>query len=49
MEILNLLGQTVLTAKNEETIDINHLEKGVYFLMVSNKNGLKAITKVVKE
>ena len=49
VEILNLLGQTVLTAKNEESIDINHLEKGVYFLMVSNNNGLKAITKVVKE
>ena len=49
IEVRNVLGQIILNAKNEEAIDINYLEKGVYLLMVSNKNGLKAITKVVKE
>ena len=49
VEIRNLLGQMVMTAGKVETIDLNSLEKGVYFLIVSNKNGMKAVTKIIKE
>ena len=49
MEICNILGQVVLTAGKVETIDLSSFEKGVYFLMVSDKNGLKGVTKIVKE
>ena len=49
VEICNLLGQIVLQAEKVETIDLSKLEKGVYFLIASNKNGTKAVTKVIKE
>ena len=49
VEIFNLLGQMVLTAGKVETIDLSDLEKGVYFLMVSEKNGRKSVTKIMKE
>ena len=49
VEICNLLGQMVLTAGKVETIDLSDLEKGVYFLMVSEKNGRKSVTKIMKE
>ena len=49
VEICNLLGQIVLTAGKVETIDLGDLEKGVYFLITSNKNGAKTVTKVIKE
>ena len=47
--LYNLLGQVVLQAEKVETIDLSKLEKGVYFLIASNKNGTKAVTKVIKE
>ena len=49
VEIYNLLGQMVLTAEKVETIDLSNLENGVYFLIASNKEGKRSITKVVKE
>ena len=49
IEIRNLLGQVVLQAEKVETVDLNHFEKGVYFLIASNKNGAKTVTKVIKE
>ena len=49
VEIRNLLGQLVLSAKNVETIDMSDLEKGIYFLMVSNKVGSTSVTKIIKE
>ena len=49
VEIRNLLGQIVLQTEKVETIDLSHLEKGVYFLIASNKNGTKTVTKVIKE
>lgn len=49
IEVRNVLGQLVLRAKETETIDLIHLKKGVYFLTTSNKNGIKAVSKVIKE
>lgn len=49
VEIRNLLGQMVLCAENTSDIDISDLENGVYFLIASDKNGARTITKVVKE
>ena len=49
IEIRNTLGQLVFEAKNIETLCLEGLEKGVYFLIASNKNGLKTVTKVIKE
>ena len=49
VEIYNLMGQIVLQAEKVETIDLSDLEKGVYFLIVSNKNGARTVTKVIKE
>ena len=49
LEIRNLLGQLVLEARKAETLSLEGLEKGVYFLIASNKNGVKTVTKVIKE
>ena len=49
LEIRNILGQLVLEARKTETLSIEGLEKGVYFLIASNKNGTKVVTKVIKE
>ena len=49
VEICNLLGQIILQAEKVETIDLSNLEKGIYFLIISNKNGTKAVSKVIKE
>ena len=49
VEIRNLLGQLVLSAEKTETIDMSDLEKGIYFLIISNKNGVRSVTKVIKE
>ena len=49
VEVLNMLGQIVLQAEKAETIHLESLENGLYFLSVSDKNGKKSIIKVVKE
>ena len=49
VEIRNLLGQIVLTAEKVETIDLSCLEKGVYLLIISGKNGSKRVIKIIKE
>ena len=49
VEVRNLLGQLVLQAEKAEAIDLSNLESGVYFLIINNKNGMKAITKIIKE
>jgi len=49
VEICNLLGQVVLQAEKVETIDLSNLEKGIYFVMVSDKKGMKTVTKIIKE
>ncbi|MBR6930724.1 MAG: C10 family peptidase [Bacteroidales bacterium] len=49
VEICNLLGQVVLHAEKVDGIDLSNLRKGVYFLIASNKIGLKTVTKLIKE
>ena len=49
VEVRNVLGQLVLQATKAETIDISSLENGVYFLLVTDKNGRKCVTKIIKE
>ena len=49
IEVRNVLGQLVLKAKETESINLSGLENGVYFLIISDKNRTKAVTKVVKE
>ena len=49
IEVRNLLGQLVLQAKETNAIDLSGLENGVYFLMVTDQNGLKTSIKVVKK
>lgn len=49
VEVFNLTGQCVLQSEKAEAIDINHLEKGVYFLILSDRDGKKSITKIIKE
>ncbi len=49
MEVYSLVGQRIMSAEKAETIDLSNLEKGIYFLIISNKNGTKAVSKVIKE
>jgi hypothetical protein len=49
VELYNLIGQLMLSKENTNDIDLGDFEKGVYFLIASNKNGTKTVTKVIKE
>ena len=49
VEVLNMLGQIVLQVEKAEAINLESLEKGIYFLNVSDKNGQKNVIKVVKK
>ncbi|MCR5658426.1 MAG: C10 family peptidase [Bacteroidales bacterium] len=49
VEIHNLLGQPIKEARNAETINLEGLKRGIYFLIVSDMNGRKTVTKVIKE
>ena len=50
--VTNLNGQVVLTQKsinkNQVNLDLNSLQKGVYFAVVKSENGLVATKKIVK-
>ena len=49
VELYNLIGQLMLSKENTNDIDLGDFEKGVYFLIASNKNRTKTVTKVIKE
>ena len=49
VEVRNVLGQLVLRATKVDLLDISDIENGVYFLMVSDNNGKKTVTKIIKE
>jgi hypothetical protein len=52
IEVINFLGQTVFTQSNininEKTIDLSHLNNGVYFVRVASETGT-SIQKFVKQ
>ncbi len=49
MEVRNILGQLVIEAEKAETLNLAGLEKGIYFLVLSDKDGAKSVTKIIKE
>jgi len=49
VELYNLQGQLLLDTESTENIELNGFEKGIYFLIVSDKQGNKSATKVIKE
>ena len=49
VEIRNVLGQLMMQAENATTLSLDLFEKGVYFLIVKNNEGLEAVAKVIKE
>ena len=52
VEVLNMLGQKVLSAQgegNELRIDLATLPAGIYFVNVTDEEGRKCVRKVVKE
>ena len=49
IEVRNVLGQLIMSLDSDESIDLGELEKGVYFLSVSDKHGLITVTKIIKE
>ena len=49
VEVRNVLGQLVMKATKAEVLDISNLENGVYFLRISDKDGAKSVTKIIKE
>ena len=48
-ELYNLVGQLMFSKENPNEIDLSDFEEGIYFLVISDKNGAKSITKVIKE
>ena len=48
VEILNIIGITVLHVRNQNTIDISGLRRGVYFLKLSSSNE-SYIQKIIKD
>jgi hypothetical protein len=49
VKLMNLQGQTVLNNISDKTININHLNTGIYFLEITNQDNLKVIRKIIKK
>ena len=49
IEVFNILGQTVLQAEKVESINLEGLEKGIYFLRVYDSNSNSNVIKIVKK
>ena len=45
--IYNALGQVVFQADNQNLIDVNHLEKGAYFVKVFTDKGYETLPLVL--
>lgn len=48
LEILNALGQTILTFQNENEINLGNVVKGIYFLKITFENGEIGVKRFVK-
>ena len=50
VEVFNIMGQSVLSInENLETIDISHLQSGVYFVRLKTNNGEKTLKLVIEK
>ncbi len=48
IELYNLLGQVILSNRNQNSIDLSALNSGIYFIRIKNVNGLFGTSEVVK-
>ena len=50
VDVLNIMGQSVLSInENFETVDIGHLQNGIYFIRIKTTEGEKTVKLVVKK
>ena len=50
VEVFNIMGQSVLNInKNLETVDISHLQGGVYFVCLKTNDGVKTLKLVIEK
>ena len=50
VDVLNIMGQSVLSInENFETVDIGHLQNGIYFVRIKTTEGEKTVKLVVKK
>jgi len=49
IEICNHLGQLVLKATNQNTIDVSNLITGFYFVRIKDENGNSGVKKIIKQ
>ncbi|MDP1802977.1 MAG: T9SS type A sorting domain-containing protein [Bacteroidota bacterium] len=49
LKVVNLLGQNVMEAKLEKTLNISNLKNGIYFLKLFDKEKLITTEKIIKE
>lgn len=48
VEIYNLYGQRLKVSQNQNSIDISHLNSGIYMIKIEDKNGKQGTYKVLK-
>ena len=48
MEVYSLIGQCIMNAEKAESLDLSHLESGVYFLKTSDGFGKMSVIKIIK-
>ena len=50
VEVFNIMGQSVLhVGENFETVDISHLQNGIYFVRLKTNDGEKTVKLVVEK
>ena len=50
VEVFNIMGQSVLhVGENFETVDISHLQNGIYFVRLKTKDGEKTVKLVIEK
>lgn len=48
-EVYSLLGEKVLTVRNNKSLSVSHLSSGNYLVLVTNENGETAVAKILKK
>ena len=50
VEVFNIMGQSVMNInENFETIDIGHLQNGIYFIRIKTTEGEKTVKLVIEK